>query len=410
MNRNCRAVVIVGLIIAASGVGCGRAGRADDDDKPKPAAANSQTSRTPAGDPIVRIDHDAQARIGLQVRALTTETIQPELVAYGRLEEDPSRVFGLRAPVSGTLRAPDNRAWPRIGDSISANAVVGLLEPRLAPADQINLTNQLATARAEQTAASSAVAAANAAYERARVLNADNKNMSDRALEEAQSRLASEKARLQTAADSVALLERSLRAGGPANSHQLTLDRSGDVTEVSAQPGEAVEAGASILRVASFDQLLARIDLPVGEQVPSTSSPARIVVTGYEQVPITAERVGLSTATQPAAPTSSILFRFRNTTTGLRPGLAATAHIPVAGVSHAGVVIPASAIVRTGGQAFAYVQVADGQFVRKLVTLNRDTTDGYMTTTGFSAGDRIVVQGAQMLLTEEFRSRLSEQS
>src|SRR6185295_7804831 len=141
MNRNYWSVATVALTIAASCVACGRRGR-DDDDKPKPTTTNSQPSRTPAGDPIVRLDHDAQARIGLQVRAVATETMQPELVAYGRLEEDSSRVFGLRAPVSGTLRALDNRAWPRIGESISASALVGLLEPRLAPADQISLTNQ----------------------------------------------------------------------------------------------------------------------------------------------------------------------------------------------------------------------------------------------------------------------------
>src|SRR5262249_26822466 len=246
-------------------------------EKGERGGTNGQPSRTSAGDPIVRLEPAAQVRIGLKVRHLKTKTVQPELVAFGRLEEDPSRAFALRAPVSGTLRVAGNRLWPRIGESIGANAVVGLLEPRLAPADQISLTNQLATARAEQTAAQSAVATANAAYERARILNADNKNVSDRALEEARTRAASEQARLQTATASIALLERSLQGSGPAGSHQLRLDRSGEVTEVSAQPGEAVEAGAPILRVASFDQLLARIDLPVGEQVPSSAS-ARIVV------------------------------------------------------------------------------------------------------------------------------------
>jgi hypothetical protein len=406
MNRQRWAAVVVGLTIAAFVVHCGR--ERDEDEKPTPAATNAQPSRTPAGDPIVRLDPAAQVRIGLQVRHLKTKTAQPELIAYGRLEEDPSRVFVLRAPLAGTLRVADSRSWPRIGESLSANAVVGVLEPRLAPADQINFTNQLATARAEQTAAKSSVATADAAYERARILNADNKNVSDRALEEARSRLASEKARLQTATDSVALLERSLRAGGPANSQQLKLAQSGEVTEVSAQPGEAVEPGAAILRVASFDQLLARIDLPVGEQVPSATS-ARIVVTGYEHQPITAERVGLSTGTQPAAPQQSVLFRFHNTIPGLRPSLAATAHIPVAGSSRTGVVIPTSAVVRTGGQAFAYVQIAEGQFVRKPVAVDQPTADGYLTTSGFAAGDRIVTQGAQMLLTEEFKSRLAEE-
>jgi len=406
MNGRRWAVAVIGLTIAVFFVRCGRA--RDDEDNAK-QETNSQPSRTSAGDPIVRLKPAAQVRIGLQVRHLKKKPVQPELVAFGRLEEDPSRAFALRAPLSGTLRVADNRSWPRIGDYFNANAVVGLLEPRLAPAEQISFTNQLATARAEQTAATSSVAAANAAYERARILNADNKNVSDRALEDARVRLASEKARLQTATDSVALLERSLRGGGPANRQRLMLERSGEVTEVSAQPGEAVEAGAPILRIASYDQLLARIDLPVGEPAPSSTS-ARIVVTGYEQQPITAERVGLSTGTLPAAPTQSILFRFRNTIAGLRPGLPATAHIPIAGTSRQGVVIPFSAIVRTGGQAFAYVQIADDRFVRKSVPLDQATADGYMTTTGFAAGDRIVVQGAQMLLTEEFKSRLAEES
>jgi hypothetical protein len=407
MNRHIWAVAVIGLTIAAFVVRCDR--DRDEEDEAKQPAKSSQPSRTPAGDPIVRLKPAAQVRIGLQMRHLKKKTVEPELVAFGRLEEDPSRAFALRAPLSGTLRVADKRSWPRIGESFNANAVVGLLEPRLAPAEQISFANQLATARAEQTAAKSSVTGAEAAYERARILNADNKNVSDRALEEARVRLASEKARLQTATDSVALLERSLQGSGPAKRQPLMLDRSGEVTEVSAQPGESVEAGAAILRVASFDQLLARIDLPVGEQAPSSTS-ARIVVTGYEQQPITAERVGLSTGTLPAAPTQSILFRFRNTIAGLRPGLPATAHIPITGTSRPGVVIPFSAIVRTGGQAFAYVQIADDQFVRKPVPLDQATADGYVTTTGFGAGDRIVVQGAQILLTEEFKSRLAEES
>jgi HlyD family secretion protein len=407
MNGGIRAVAIIGVAVTSFTFACGRASR-DDDDRPKENAKTSQPSRTPTGDPIVRLNHDAQVRIGLEVRALTAETVHPELVAYGRLEEEPSRVFVLRATVSGTLRAADGRSWPRIGESVSPNAVLGVLEPRLALAEQIGLSNQLATARAELTAATSSVAAANAAYERARTLNADNKNVSDRALEEAASRLASEKARLQTASESIALLERSLNSRGPSNGQQLTLDRSGEVTAVSAQPGEAVEAGTPILRISNFEGLLARIDLPVGEPAPSTAT-ARIVVTGYEQSPISAEHVGFSTGSQLAAPTQSILYRFRNTV-GLRPGLAATAHIPVSGASRTGVVIPASAVVRTGGQTFAYVQVGDDQFVRKSVSVDQSTIDGYLMTANFAAGDRVVVQGAQLLLTEEFKSRLAEES
>jgi hypothetical protein len=356
------------------------------------------------------LDHAAQVRIGIETRAVATERVQPEVVAYGRLEEDPTRGFVLRAPFSGTLLPAQGGTWPTLGQALSAKTVIGALEPRLTPAEQIGLTNQLASARADLSAATSSVAAATAAYERTRILNADNKNVSDRALEEAAARLASEKARLQTATDTVAVLERSLRANGSGSASSLTVDRAGEVTELLARPGEAVEAGAAILRVSNFDGLLARVDLPIGEHVPPGTEAARIVVVGYEDMPVMAERVGITASSQATMAGQSLLFRLRSILAGLRPGLAVTAHIPVAGTPRTGIVIPAAAVVRTSGQAWVYIQTGAEEFVRKSIAVDQPTDSGYLTSTNVASGDHIVVQGAQTLLSEEFKSRLAEES
>ena len=182
-------VCSVCLVLSVTLVSGCRRGKSDNDERPKTEnAATKPPTRTPSGDPIVRLDAAAQARIGIGTQTAAAQTIQPEIVAFGRLEEDPSRVFVLRAPVAGTLHT-GGREWPRIGNTFPDGARVGAIEPRLAPAERISLTNQLATARADLTAASSSAATAKAAYDRARVLNADNKNVSDRALEEAAARL-----------------------------------------------------------------------------------------------------------------------------------------------------------------------------------------------------------------------------
>jgi HlyD family secretion protein len=395
--------------VAVATIACGRVAR-DDDDAPKRAVTNSPPARTAGGDPIVRLDRAAQGRIGIETRAATAESIQPEVVAYGRLEEDPARSFVLRAPTAGTLHSAANRTWPTLGESIRANTVIGALEPRLTPAESIGLTNQLATARADLSAGTSAVAAATAAYERTRLLNADNKNVSDRAVEEAAARLASDNARLQAASGTVALLERTLRAGGPTDSRALTIDRAGEVTDVSIQPGEAVEAGTPLLRVANFDTILARVDLPVGEHVPPGTVAARIVVVGYEDSALMADRVGVSANSQTATPGQSLLFRLRSTLPGLRPGPAVTAHIPIPGPPRTGIIVPATAIVRTGGRAWVYLQTGADEFVRKSVAVDQPTDTGYLVTANVAAGDRVVIQGAQTLLSEEFKARLSEES
>jgi hypothetical protein len=402
-----RLLAMTYAVAAITAAACDRGGQ-DKDDKP---AANSHTpaaaSRTAAGDPIVRVTPEAQKRIGLQTQTSRGQAIEPEVVAFGRLEEDPSRTFVLRAPVAGTLHFAAGRDWPSVGQSLADNAVVGAIEPRLAPAERIGLTNQLGTAQSELSGSTASVVAARAAYERAKLLNADNKNISDRAFEDAAARLAGEEARVKAAADTVRLLERSLDSSGPTGNTPLTVERGGEVVEITARPGEAVEPGAPILRVAKLDRLFAHVDVPVGEHVPPTVSTARIIAVGYEDAPVFADRIGLAATADPAAQGQSFLFRLRDTGLGLRPGLAVTARIAVPGPLRQGIVIPATAIVRLAGKSYVYVQTAANEFVRKEVTLDQPTEDGSLSTRTVSVGDRIVVQGAQLMLSEEFKSQIA---
>ncbi len=71
-----------------------------------------------------------------------------------------------------------------------------------------------------------------------------------------------------------------------------------------------------------------------------------------------------------------------------------------------GVVVPDSAVVWLDGKAWAYVQKGREQFVRQEVSTNRPKGDGWFVTENFSAGDRVVAQGAQLLLSEEFRAQI----
>jgi hypothetical protein len=409
IRRSFRLLAMTSVVAAVSALAlaCNRGGQ-DKDDKP---ATNSRTpaaaSRTAAGDPIVRVAPEAQTRIGLQSQASTGQAIQPEVVAFGRLEEDPSRTFVLRAPVAGTLHFAAGRDWPNVGQSLADNAVVGSIEPRLTPAERIGLTNQLGTARSELSASTASAVAARAASERTKILNADNKNVSDRALEDAAARLAGEEARVKAAADTVGVLERSLDSVGPARNQPLTVERGGDVVEITARPGEAVEPGTPILRVAKLDRLFARVDVPVGQHLPPTASTAQVVAVGYEDAPVLADRVGLVTTADPTAQGQSFLFRLRDTRLGLRPGLAVSARIAVPGPPRQGIVIPSSAIVRLAGKSYVYVQTTANEFVRKEVSLDQPTESGYLSTGHVSVGDRIVVQGAQLLLSEELKSQIA---
>jgi hypothetical protein len=69
--------------------------------------------------------------------------------------------------------------------------------------------------------------------------------------------------------------------------------------------------------------------------------------------------------------------------------------------THAGVVIPDSAIVVYASQSWCYVETDDKKYERKPVVLDYPVDGGYLVRAGFEPGTRVVVRGASVLLSRE---------
>jgi multidrug efflux pump subunit AcrA (membrane-fusion protein) len=281
---------------------------------------------------------------------------------------------------------------------------VGVIDPRLLPAERVTLGDRLKVAEADIEAGKASLAAAQAALDRARLLNADDKNVSDRAVQDAQVRVAAEKAHLTAATESASLIESSL---SPADSTAapLELARGGEVVEVLVHPGESVESGQPILRVTRFDRLLARLDVPAGQMIAPGVTAATILPLGREEHPIRGERVALAASVDPKTQGQPFLFRVSDPSLMLRPGLSLTAYLELPGPARSGVVLPGPAVVWQSGKAWIYVQTGAEQFARRLVVLEEPAGPGWFTSS-VHPGDRIVTVGAQALLSEEFKSQI----
>lgn len=358
------------------------------------------------GNAVLTIDKEMQERSGLKVGMLEAATLGEEVVAYGRFQEDPSRSFTVRSPITGVLRRAPGREWPGPGERLADAAVVGQVEPRFAPLDRVDLQSRLVAARAEIEAGASAVEASRAAFERAKTLNAEEKNVSDRQLQEAAAKLKAEEARLKAATETAASIEASLAGtAGATGPRPLAAEPGGEVVEVLAQPGEAVESGQALLRVARFDRLIARAALPAGGRIAGTVASARIVALGQEDVVLKGERIATAAAADPQLLGEAFLFRVE-APAGLRPGMPLTAWIARPGDPQAGVIVPRSAIVRVEGESWVYVQTAADKFTRRELEHARPVEKGWFTTELLKPGDKVVVAGAQMLLSEELKSKI----
>jgi membrane fusion protein, multidrug efflux system len=411
MNRTLK--WIVGIVVAAGVIVAlsfafieGRQEIAREQEREAPIKVAPRISRTPDGDIVVTIDRETQQRMGLETMELFAETVGTEVAAYGRVQEDPDASFVVRAPVSGVLRTA-GRNWPSIGESIPDGVSIGAIEPRLAPIERVDLTTRLSDARADMEAAEARVNTARAALERARILNADNKNISDRALQEAESTLKTEEARLSAARRNVTELEAATtRQAAGTTPVLLDVARGGEVVEVLARPNEAIESGQAILRVTRFDRLLVRVDVPAGEVVDRNLTMARMVAVGQEDRPFAAQRISVAPTVDPATPGEGFLFRISGAPRSLRPGAPVLAYLRAPGAAQEAVIVPYSAIVRFNGKTWVFRQVAKDKFTRREVPIGRTSDKGVVTPENLKARDRIVVKGAQLLLSEEQKSEI----
>ena len=69
--------------------------------------------------------------------------------------------------------------------------------------------------------------------------------------------------------------------------------------------------------------------------------------------------------------------------------------------------MPDEAVVQWDGLAWAYRSRGEGSFERVAVPTDRPIAGGWIAPRGLSPGDTVVVTGAQELLSEEFRARVS---
>jgi hypothetical protein len=383
------------LCAAALAVQC----RHESEPAPEAEHAAASVVADEHGDNVVELDRETVQRLGIEVRALETSNSAPVVVAYGRLAADPARTWDLRAPIAGTLRA-DAANWPSLGAALADGAKVGSIDPRLSAAERVDLSTKTATARGEQESAKVALANAQLALARARTLNEQGKNVSDRALQDAQAAVDAERARLATAEAQEKLATAVL--GGSSEAFAgvpLELAHGGEVVEVAAHPGEAVEPGALLLRVARFDELLAEIELPIGAAVDVKSM--RVVALAHPDHPLDAELVARDPRPDAAAPGARVVARVRAEDLELRPGEAVTAYARAASTAVEGTVVPRSAVVRFAGKAWAYAQIADGSFARRELALDAPREDGWFTSAAWARGASVVVAGAQTLLSSE---------
>jgi len=185
----------------------------------------------------------------------------------------------------------------------------------------------------------------------------------------------------------------------------LVLARGGTVTQVGAQPGEMVQAGQLLLEVTDYDRALARIPWPPDAPPPPRQIALSLAAPGAHTV--SGHLVGAAPSADPVTRLPAYLYRAERGWSGARPGSAVVASIASGNAQTRGVVVPQRAVVQWEGLTWAFLQRGTGHFHRVRVPTDRPLPGGFLAAGELAAGDTVVIQGAEQLLSEEFRARVT---
>lgn len=164
-----------------------------------------------------------------------------------------------------------------------------------------------------------------------------------------------------------------------------------------------VERSSAVVKLIEREQFLVQVTLPPGVSV--TAIPG----TALAQAPTRSANIDLqyvspATRTDPRIQGLSYFFSAPGDS-GLLPGMNTTVYVP-SGNTYEGVFVEDTAIVRWQGRSWVYLRVDNDTFKRHPINTDQPVSDDDYVVRDIPSGSKIVIRGAQVLLSEEAKSEL----
>jgi hypothetical protein len=250
-----------------------------------------------------------------------------------------------------------------------------------------DLRNAIETAQAQLSKGNAAREVADKDYERVRALYKKNQNVSEKTVQAAQGTARVEAANVQAAQAAVHAAQATVRQRwGRTIADWLT------------------QGASEFEQLRRQEHLLLQVTLAPGQT--NAIAPAAASVRNVEGRLFAATFVSEAPRTDPKIQGRSFFYIVPAADANLLPGMNVTALLPV-GEPVQAVAVPTAAVVWLQGKAWAYAQQKPDRFVRREVSTEQPVPGGWLQPKEFSTGELFVIQGPQVLLSEEFRAQIS---
>jgi len=228
---------------------------------------------------------------------------------------------------------------------------------------------------------------------RLQTLNQDDKNVSDKVVAAARSNIKADEAKIAAAESSAKSITDSMRQmwGETLSQHATQLDKS-----------------ELLQNLISNQEVLIQITLPFDAAEPGQDSSIMIAPTAVPNQSIRA--LFLSRAPASSTTIQGKTYFYHAKTSALRAGMQVNAVSTTSSKVNDGVIIPNAAIIWYAGKSWVYRKTADEKFSRIPVATDVEVGNGWFYQGSLKPGDQVVTSGAQLLLSEEFKSQITNEN
>lgn len=223
-------------------------------------------------------------------------------------------------------------------------------------------------------------------YKRLKALNDDDKNVSDRAVQEALATVNADEATIKSNELQLKNLQNSMKLQWGASLAKLV---------------DQDKLPAYLANLLDRKNVLIQVSLPMTSTNPAEGSSINVMPLNESVAPIQAIYVSPAAA----ADTNGFgkTFYYSAPAEQLRIGMRVNVELgDTKNSATSGVIIPSNAVVWYAGTPWAYFKQGKDQFVRKPISTDTEVETGWFNQ-NLDANSEVVVSGAQLLLSEEFK-------
>jgi membrane fusion protein, heavy metal efflux system len=368
-----RAILLLGLVICVTPEGCGNSSSSAQTQTQAPAPANANGT---GGTEYVASDAK-----GVKTMTVRKTAIPEYLDLPAHIEADPTRVVHVFAPAGGRITEMRVRPW----DRVEKGQTLAMLE-----------SSDLARAVADYHKALADNQVKQKELSRSQDL-LEHKAISEREFQQAQGDAQMSQADVQAAREQVQVF--GMDPDRASTQLLVKAPRSGVILDVGASSGEfsqALSASAPLCTIADITTVWAVGDIYEKDLAAAKSGQeAQVTLNAYPDQHWSGRVSVVSAAVDPTTRTLHVRIVLPNPDIRIKPAMFGAIRLLRSSVQ--GILVPSTAVVREGNDAYLYVSQANGRFVRRDIKLGRAVDGTLEILSGLSEGDVIVSEGALFL-------------